>query len=89
MTQIASTSAKCLFCGNPLDSAHQFICNSCVNRYKQDHSQEFAEARLRYHLSQVNTKHCIVCGDDMGAAKGCVCPWCMERIVEAEVDGSV
>lgn len=78
-------AASCIFCGEPLDAAHQCVCASCVARYKQDHSQEYAEARLRYHLSHANTRHCIVCGQDIQAVKGCVCPLCLESVVDAEV----
>lgn len=75
----------CIFCGSPLDEHHQCVCADCVARYKQDHSQEFAEARLRYHLTQADSDKCIVCGEPIHAVKGCVCPWCMDAIVEAEV----
>lgn len=79
----------CIFCGQPLDAQHQSICQPCIDRYKQDHSQEFAEARLYYHLRRIKSDHCLVCGQPLDGSPNPVCPWCMEYVVSAEVESHV
>ena len=83
----AINTDKCIFCGAALDAYHQSICQPCIDRYKQDHSQEFAEMRLYHHLRQIKSEKCLICGEPLDGNPNPVCPWCMEYIVEAEVKG--
>ena len=75
---------KCIFCGSSLDARHQSICRPCIDRYKQDHSRQFAEARLYSRLRPVRSDTCLVCGDPLHGTQVPVCPWCMERIAQGK-----
>lgn len=79
-----SEPVQCIFCGSALDARHQFICQPCIDRYKQDHSRQFTEARLYSRLRPVRSDTCLVCGDPLHGTQVPVCPWCMERIAQGK-----
>lgn len=90
-----SETSKCIFCGSPLDADRQYICAACVDRYKQDHPSEFAEARLSTLLREINSDECLLCGEKLTAtnpwtpppkARIPLCDFCHELLFGKEPD---
>lgn len=91
-------TSKCIFCGSPLDEDHQFICQPCIDRYKQDHSQDFAEARLHTVMHEIKSNSCLLCGQTLDSPSPWtplpekripLCDYCKELLFGTEDAGNV